>query len=87
MPTTCGNGRSAAALQEILVPVAHVPVRRCRARDARQRKRRRKDVLAVAGARILRIEGIHEQRGMPLHGTGADGTERGAIAMSAGTVG
>ena len=54
-------------LQQVLVPVSDLPVRRRRPGDARQRQRRRQHVLAEAGVRVLGIERI-DQQGIPRPG-------------------
>ncbi len=48
-------------LEEVLVPEAHVPAFGRRGRDARERERRREDVLAEARVRVLRVEGVQEE--------------------------
>ncbi len=73
------------ALQQVLIPVRHLPVRRRRARDARQRQRRRQDVLAEAGVRVLRVERVDQQgrlRPQPARPDG--GVERGGLPQCAG---
>jgi hypothetical protein len=53
-------------LEEVLVPVLHGPIGRGCAGDAGQREGGGQDVLAEARMRILRVEGVDEQRQPPL---------------------
>lgn len=48
-------------LEEVLVPESDHPAGRCRARDARERERRRQDVLAEARVRVFRVERVDEE--------------------------
>ena len=68
------------ALQQVLVPVAHLPARRRRARQAGQRQRRRQHVLAEAGVDVLGVERVDEEDGARLGPGGTGRRQRGRDA-------
>jgi hypothetical protein len=57
------------ALQQILVPVPQCPVLGRAGCHGRQRQRRRQDMFAEAGMRILAVEGIDQERVTTAHGS------------------
>ena len=57
------------SLQQVLIPVGDLPVRRGRPRDARQCQRGREDVLAVAGMWVLGIKRVDQESRLPARRT------------------
>ena len=87
IPTTCGNGSPRRrTLQQVLVPVRHLPVRRRGPGDARQRQRRRQHVLAEAGVRVLGIERVDQTAPTSVAADPAEwfGSSRGATRIARG---